>query len=85
MTIDYSTGFHTDFGANQLWSNNATLDLYGSLPAAAGQSFTPSGSAQFYMTNLVSVEALDKSLITPASGEATIGEQAVYRIRNNFV
>ncbi len=80
VTVDYTVGFHTDFGPNQLWNNSATIDRYWSLPGGAGQAYIPGDVAQFYMTNLVSVEALSKSLLSPASGSAAIGEPLLYQI-----
>ena len=80
-TIDYNIGFHTDFGPNQTWSNSATLNEYWSLPAQAGQRYLPTGSSSFYMINKVEVTPLTKTLVSPvAPAEATIGEEAVYRI-----
>ncbi len=81
VTVDYSIGFHTDFGPNQIWNNSATLNEYWSLPAQSGQKYAPMGSSQFYMTNKVSVTPLAKTLVSPVSpAEATIGQEAVYQI-----
>ncbi len=80
VTIDYNIGFYTDFGPNQLWNNSATLNEYWSLPAASGQKYATTASSQFYMTNNVSVTPLAKVVLTPTSGELTIGEEAVYQI-----
>jgi fimbrial isopeptide formation D2 family protein/uncharacterized repeat protein (TIGR01451 family) len=78
VTIDYNIGFHTDFGPNQTWKNSATLDEYWSLPAKLGQRYTPTGVSQFYMTNVVSVQPLTKTLTS--APEATIGETVTYQI-----
>ncbi len=81
VTVDYNIGFHTDFGPNQTWNNSATLNEYWSLPAQSGQKYAPTSSAQFYMTNKVSVTPLSKTLVSPVSpAEATIGQEVVYRI-----
>ena len=81
VTVDYNIGFHNDFGPNQTWNNSASLNEYWSLPAASGQQYTPAGSAQFYMTNNVSVAPLVKTLVSPVSpAEATIGETVTYHI-----
>ncbi|MEJ2393109.1 MAG: isopeptide-forming domain-containing fimbrial protein [Gammaproteobacteria bacterium] len=80
VTVDYNIGFHTDFGPIQTWNNSATLDEYWSLPAQSGQRYVPTGSSQFYMTNQVVVTPLAKVMDTPTSGEATIGEDVVYKI-----
>ena len=80
-TVDYNIGFHTDFGPNQTWNNSASLNEYWSLPAQSGQKYAPTGSSQFFMINKVSVTPLAKTLVSPASpAEATIGQEAVYRI-----
>jgi large repetitive protein len=80
-TVDYTAGFHTDFAPNQTWNNNASLSEYWSLPAQSGQKYVPAGSASFYMTNKVAVTPLSKTLVSPVSpAEATIGQDAVYRI-----
>ena len=79
-TVDYTAGFHTDFGPNQTWNNSASLNEYWSLPAQSGQKYAPTGSSQFFMINKVSVTPLAKVVVTPTSGEVTIGEEAVYRI-----
>ena len=80
-TVDYNVGFHTDFGPNQSWSNRATLDEYWSLPAQSGQKYVPTGSSSFYLINKVEVTPLKKALVSPLNpAEATIGEEAVYRI-----
>jgi fimbrial isopeptide formation D2 family protein/uncharacterized repeat protein (TIGR01451 family) len=80
VTIDYAIGFHIDFGPNQIWSNDATIDHYWSLPPAAGQNYTLPTSANFYMSNLVNTVPLTKNLLAPVSRRATIGEQATYQI-----
>jgi fimbrial isopeptide formation D2 family protein/uncharacterized repeat protein (TIGR01451 family) len=80
VTVDYNVGFHTDFGPNQIWNNSASLNEYWSLPAQSGQKYAPTGSSQFFMTNKVSVTPLAKTVVTPASGEVNIGEEAVYQI-----
>lgn len=80
-TIDYSVGFHTDFGPNQTWNNSAVLNEYWSLPAQSGQKYVPTVTAAFHMTNKVGVTPLAKTLMAPVSpAEATIGQEAVYQI-----
>jgi large repetitive protein len=78
LSVDYDIGFHTDFGPNQSWSNSAALVEYWSLPAAAGQKYTPAVGAQFHMTNQVSVQSLVKTLTSVPT--ATIGEEVSYLI-----
>jgi fimbrial isopeptide formation D2 family protein/uncharacterized repeat protein (TIGR01451 family) len=81
VTVDYNIGFYTDFGPNQTWNNSATLNEYWSLPALSGQRYAPTGSSQFYMTNMMTVTPLTKTLVSPASpAEATIGETVTYQI-----
>lgn len=80
VTVDYTIGFYSDFGAGQLWNNSATLKEYWSLPSQSGQKYAPLESSQFYMTNQVTVQPLAKVLLSPASGEATIGDTVVYQI-----
>jgi len=81
VTIDYSVGFHTDFGPNQVWNNSATLNEYWSLPAQSGQRYAPTGTASFHMTNKAEVTPLAKTLTAPVSpAEATIGQEAIYQI-----
>ena len=80
-TVDYDIGFRTDFGPNQTWNSSVSLDEYWSLPAQSGQKYAPTGSASFHMTNKAEVTPLTKTLVSPvAPAEATIGEEAVYRI-----
>jgi uncharacterized repeat protein (TIGR01451 family)/fimbrial isopeptide formation D2 family protein len=81
VTVEYDIGFHNDFPANQTWNNNVTVDEYWSLPASSGQLYSPLGPAQFYMTNPGGPESPSKIVSSPASGEITIGEQAVYTIK----
>ncbi len=81
-TIDYNIGFYTDFGPNQTWTNNVTLDEYWSLqvPTTTGQRYGPLGPTSFTMTNSATITSPIKTLSSPASNEATIGEVVVYRI-----
>ncbi len=79
VTVDYTIGFHTDLTASTTWSNQARLPEYRSLPLAeSGRLYTASDTAQVWMTNLVSVEQLLKTLVS--SSQATIGDEVVYRI-----
>jgi uncharacterized repeat protein (TIGR01451 family)/fimbrial isopeptide formation D2 family protein len=80
VVIDYDIGFYTDFGANQIWNNSATVGEYWSLPAQSGQRYGPVGPATFSMQNVATTEPPAKTIIAPASGEVTIGEEVVYRI-----
>ena len=81
-TIDYSIGFYTDFGPNQTWTNNVTLDEYWSLqvPTTTGQMYGPLGPTSFTMTNSTTITSPVKTLLSPASNEATIGQEVIYRI-----
>jgi uncharacterized repeat protein (TIGR01451 family)/fimbrial isopeptide formation D2 family protein len=79
VTVDYSIGFHNDLTTSTTWSNQASLPEYRSLPLAeSGRIYTASDTAQVWMTNLVSVEQLLKTLVS--SEQATIGDEVVYRI-----
>jgi uncharacterized repeat protein (TIGR01451 family)/fimbrial isopeptide formation D2 family protein len=80
VTIDYDIAFHTDFGPNQIWANSATLDEYWSLPAQSGQLYGPVGPATFSLQNVATTVPPEKSIVSPASGEAAIGQEIVYRI-----
>ena len=80
VTIDYDIGFHTDFGPNQTWNNSVTVDSYWSLPAQSGQRYGPVGPAIFSMNNLATIEPPAKTILSPASAEASIGQEIVYRI-----
>jgi fimbrial isopeptide formation D2 family protein/uncharacterized repeat protein (TIGR01451 family) len=80
VTINYTMGFYTDFGPDETWNNSAGLNEYWSLPASSGQQYPGSGPAEFFMTNQVIVTPLNKVVVSPASGEITIGEEAVYTI-----
>ena len=81
-TIDYSIGFYTDFGPNQTWTNNVTLDEYWSLqvPTTTGQMYGPLSPTSFTMTNSTTITSPVKTLFSPASNEATIGQEVIYRI-----
>jgi large repetitive protein len=76
VTVDYSIGFHNDFGP-RIWNNSATLPYYRSLPVD-GRPYTVSEIAQVWMTNLVKVEPLSKTLLPPV--EVTIGAEVVYQL-----
>jgi len=82
VTVDYSIGFHTNVPADSTWSNTATLNRYWSLPLPPppdGRLYDSSADqAQVWMTNLVSVEPLSKTLTSAV--EATIGETVTYEI-----
>ena len=80
LTIDYDIGLYTDFGENQVWHNSATAEAYWSLPAQSGQRYGPVGPATFYMHNVATTEPPEKVIVSPVSGEATIGGEIVYRI-----
>ncbi|MGD9007846.1 MAG: isopeptide-forming domain-containing fimbrial protein, partial [Desulfobacteraceae bacterium] len=80
LVIDYDIGFYTDFGPNQVWNNSVTVDAYWSLPLQSGQQYGPVGPATFAMNNVANVEPPQKSIVSPASAEATIGQEIVYQI-----
>ncbi|UCB54823.1 MAG: DUF11 domain-containing protein [Thiotrichales bacterium] len=80
VTVNYDIGFYTDFGPNQSWDNAVTVDEYWSLPLQSGQRYGPLGPAIFSMTNVANIEPASKAMLTPASGEITVGEEVVYRI-----
>ena len=79
VTVDYDLGFHTDLTVSKTWSNQSRLTGYSSLPlSGAGRSYVPTEVAEVWMTNLVSVEQLLTTLVSPA--EATVGDEVAYRI-----
>ncbi len=80
VTIDYDIGFYTDFGPNQTWNNSVTVDAYWSLPAQSGQLYGPVGPAIFEMSNTTIIEPPEKTIVTPVSALAAIGDRIVYRI-----
>ncbi|MFW2374793.1 MAG: isopeptide-forming domain-containing fimbrial protein [Gammaproteobacteria bacterium] len=80
VDIDFDIGFYTDFGGDQFWTNTVSVDEYWSLPADAGQQYLPAVSADFDMNNVANVVPPAKSLLSPVSAEATIGDTVVYRI-----
>ncbi len=80
LIIDYDIGFHTDFGSNQVWNNSVTVDAYWSLPLQSGQRYGPVGPATFSMNNVAAVEPPQKTIVSPAAAETTIGEEIVYQI-----
>lgn len=84
VTVAYNVGFYTDVGPNQVWNNSATVERYWSLPPANAQEYgvtiSPVTPAAVYMTNAVNIFPPLKVMTSPASGEATIGEQVVYEI-----
>ena len=79
-TVNYTIGFHADVAPNSTWNNSATLKEYWSLPLATGQMYGPLGPSQFYMTNLATIVAPTKTVVTPTTGEITIGELVTYQI-----
>jgi large repetitive protein len=84
VTIAYDdVGFHTDIGPNQTWSNEATVAEYWSLPPSDAREYVtiaPVAPSLVWMTNAQTLEPPLKVLASPASGEATIGEEVVYQI-----
>jgi uncharacterized repeat protein (TIGR01451 family) len=80
LIIDYDIGFHSDFGPNQTWNNSVVVDSYWSLPAQSGQLYGPVGPAVFVMTNTTTIEPPAKTIVTPASALAAIGDLIVYRV-----
>ena len=80
LTVDYDIGFYTDFGPNQTWNNSVTVNSYWSLPAQSGQLYGPVGPANFRMNNLATIEPPAKTILSPASAEAAIGQEIVYRV-----
>ena len=80
LVIDYDIGFYTDFGPNQVWQNSATVDTYWSLPAQSGQQYGPVGPAAFSMHNVANTEPPAKTIVSPVSAEAAIGQEIVYHI-----
>ncbi|MDW7710663.1 MAG: isopeptide-forming domain-containing fimbrial protein [Deferrisomatales bacterium] len=85
VTVDYELGFRTDLDSQTIWSNQARLHEYWSLPTD-GRLYAPVGPAQVWMTNVVRHQPLAKTLVSPAApapgtpAEATIGEEVDYQI-----
>ena len=80
VTVDYSLGFHADLTVSKTWSNQARISEYWSLPLATpGRLYPSTAPAQVWMTNLVGVDQLLKTLLSPA--EVTIGEEVIYQIK----
>ena len=80
VDIDYDIGFHTDFPPNEVWNNSVTLDEYYSLPLQSGQRYAGLGPVTFTVTNALPQEPPEKTLVSPLTGEVTIGDEIVYRI-----
>ena len=80
IELDYDLGFYTDFGANQNWNNSVTIDEYWSLPLQSGQQYAALGPTTFTLLNNNPFVPPVKVLLTPASNEATIGEEVEYTI-----
>lgn len=80
VTIDYDIGIYADFPANQTWYNSITVDEYWSLPVQSGQKYSTLGPTTFGMFNPSPFLPPAKALLTPASGEATVGDEIVYQI-----
>lgn len=81
VTVVYDIGFYTDFGPNELWNNSVTLDEYWSLDGNSGEQYNGSGPSSFWMTNTTAVTPLSKSVVSPTTGEITIGELVTYQIK----
>ncbi len=82
LDIDYDIGFYQDVGGDQSWVNTFTVDQYWSLPDSSGQQYGPVDlPVPFSMSTAAAVvEPLVKTLLLPADGTATVGEQIHYRI-----
>jgi len=80
VTVSYNIGFHNDIPPNQLWYNTVVVNEYWSLPAQSGQTYAALGPTQFSMTNNTVINPPLKTMVSPVSGEATVGEEVVYHI-----
>jgi uncharacterized repeat protein (TIGR01451 family)/fimbrial isopeptide formation D2 family protein len=83
VTIIYSVGFHTDTAPDQIWFNGADIGQYWSLPPNDAREYieiTPVPSSRVWMANGFIPASPTKILASPASAEATIGEEVVYTI-----
>ena len=76
VTVDYSVRFRSDVAANSLWSNNAQLPEYASLPAD-GRPYTSTDTAQVWMTNTFPGVTPSKTVNVT---EAVIGQEVAYTI-----
>ena len=80
VSINYDIGFYTDFGPNQSWNNSVTVDEYWSLPSQSGEQYASLGPTIFTMANTAIIAPPAKTMLSPLSAEATIGEEVVYRL-----
>ncbi|MDO8988390.1 MAG: isopeptide-forming domain-containing fimbrial protein [Sideroxyarcus sp.] len=78
--IDYDIGFDSLPVPDQIWYNSVILDGYWSLPPSSGQHYPASSPVTFGMANPVENIPPSKTLVSPLTGEATVGDEIVYRI-----
>jgi uncharacterized repeat protein (TIGR01451 family)/fimbrial isopeptide formation D2 family protein len=85
-TITYNVGFHNDIAPTQTWSNEAIVGQYWSLPSADPLlareyiAIAPVPASMVWMTNAFTAETPIKTVVTPSTGEITIGEDVTYEI-----
>jgi uncharacterized repeat protein (TIGR01451 family)/fimbrial isopeptide formation D2 family protein len=83
VTITYNVGFHTDIAPDRIWFNQTDLGQYWSLPPNDAREYieiTPVTPSRVWMANGFVPVPPTKILASPASAEATIGEEVVYII-----
>lgn len=80
VNIDYNIGFYTDFPLNDIWYNSASLNEYWSLPLLTGQRYPGLGPVAFGMAYTIPQSPPVKTLISPLTREATVGDFVVYHI-----
>jgi uncharacterized repeat protein (TIGR01451 family)/fimbrial isopeptide formation D2 family protein len=80
VNIDYGIGFQNTVPLNDIWYNSASLNEYWSLPLLSGQRYPGLGPVTYGLAYTLPQDPPVKTLVSPLGGEATIGDEIVYRI-----
>lgn len=80
VNIDYGIGFQGSVPLNDIWYNSASLNEYWSLPLLSGQQYPGLGPVAYGLAYTLPQDPPVKTLVSPLGGEATIGDEIVYRI-----
>ncbi|MFZ2161061.1 MAG: isopeptide-forming domain-containing fimbrial protein [Sideroxyarcus sp.] len=80
VNIDYGIGFQSSVALNDIWYNSARLNEYWSLYPVSGQRYPGLGPVAYGLAYTLPQDPPVKTLISPPSREATIGDEIVYRI-----
>ncbi|MDP1635128.1 MAG: isopeptide-forming domain-containing fimbrial protein [Gallionellaceae bacterium] len=80
VNIDYGIGFQSTVPLNDIWYNSASLNEYWSLPLLSGQRYPGLGPVAYGLAYTLPQDPPVKTLLSPLGGEATIGDEIVYRI-----